>query len=92
MRVCRILSSCLVRQVNEAVRIGMCNADCLMNSNAEFHQAPLVRVVPTMGLLDEQEDRAEGAPRRQEPRGVRREGARGGQRGQGRARTRNRGQ
>ena len=30
-----------------------------MNSKTEFHQAPLVRVVPTTGLLDEQEDRVE---------------------------------
>ena len=26
-----------------------------MNSKAEFHQAPLVRVVPVTGLLEEQE-------------------------------------
>ena len=38
MRVSGSFSSCLVRQVNEAVRIGMSEDDCLMNSKAEFHQ------------------------------------------------------
>ena len=38
MRVSGRFSSCLVRQVNEAVRIGMSEDDCLMNSKAEFHQ------------------------------------------------------
>ena len=41
------------------MRIDSSKADCLMNSKTEFHQAPLVRVVPTTGLLDEQEDRVE---------------------------------
>ena len=68
-----------MRQVNEAVRIEMCNADCLMNSMAEFHQAALVRVVPTTGLLDEQEERVVvGGPR---GRGARARGV-----GRGRAR------
>ena len=42
-------------EVNEAVRIEMSKADCVMNSKAEFHQAPLVRVVPVTGLLEDQE-------------------------------------
>ena len=46
--------SCLVRQVNEAVRIEMSEADCVMNSKAEFHQSPLVRVVAVTGLQEEQ--------------------------------------
>ena len=50
-----MFKSCLTRQVNEAVRIEMSTADCVMNSKAEFHQAPLVRVVPVTGLLEEQE-------------------------------------
>ena len=33
--------SCLVRQVNEAVRIEMSVADYIMNSKAEFHQSAL---------------------------------------------------
>lgn len=37
--------SCLERQVNKAVRVEECQADILMNSKAEFHHAPLVRVV-----------------------------------------------
>ena len=48
-----------------------------MNSKSEFHQAPLVRVVATTGLQDEQEERLDAV------RG------RGG--GRGRAGRRNRG-
>ena len=44
----------LVRQVNEAVRIVISKADCIMNSKTEFHQAPLVRIVPMAGLQEEQ--------------------------------------
>ena len=54
MRVCCVFHSCLVRQVNKAVRIETCQADIVMNSKAEFHQAPLVRVMTTN---EEQEDR-----------------------------------
>ena len=54
MRALRSFTSCLVRQVNEAVRIEMSTADCMMNSRSEFHQAPLVRVVPVVGLREEQ--------------------------------------
>ena len=45
MKVCGQFKSCLVRQVNEPVRIIRANADILRNSKSEFHQAPLVRVV-----------------------------------------------
>ena len=45
-----------MRQVNKAVRIEACQADILMNSKAEFHQASLVRVVTINGLCEEQED------------------------------------
>ena len=55
MKQTNVFKSCLTRQVNEAVRIEMSTADCIMNSKAEFHQAPLVRVVPVTGLLEEQE-------------------------------------
>ena len=54
MKVVGIFYSCLVRQVNEAVRIEMSVADCIMNSKTEFHQSPLVRVVPVSGLQEEQ--------------------------------------
>ena len=54
MRALRSFTSCLVRQVNEAVGIEMSSADCMMNSLSEFHQAPLVRVVPVVGLREEQ--------------------------------------
>ena len=46
MRVLGCFSGCLERQVDEAVRIGSSKADSIMNSKTEFHQAPLVRVVP----------------------------------------------
>ena len=78
MKVCGRFHSCLVRQVDEAVRIDSSKADCLMNSKTEFHQAPLVRVVPTTGLLDEQEDRVELRERRGRGRGARDGGSRGG--------------
>ena len=80
MKQTNSFKSCLVRQVNEAVRIEMSTADCVMNSKAEFHQAPLVRVIPVTGLLEEQEagadprqpvGRGRGAGRRARGRGDR---------------------
>ena len=62
MKQTNVFKSCLTRQVNEAVRIEMSTADCIMNSKAEFHQAPLVRVVPVTGLLEEQEAGADPRP------------------------------
>ena len=44
----------LVRQVNEAVRIVLTKADCVMNSKNEWHQAPLVRIIPMTGLQEDQ--------------------------------------
>ena len=66
IRVAGRISSCLVRQVNEAVRIGISDAECLMNSKSEFHQAPLVRLVATTGLQDEQEERLDAVRGREE--------------------------
>ena len=60
MRVLGSFSGCLERQVNEAVRIGSSKADSIMNSKAEFHQAPLVRVVTVVGLEEEQGEREQG--------------------------------
>ena len=59
MRALGSFQSCLERQVNEAVRIGSSKAECIMNSKAEFHQAPLVRVVTVVGLEEEQGEREE---------------------------------
>ena len=67
MKQTNVFNSCLARQVNEAVRREMSTADCVMNSKAEFHQAPLVRVVPVTGLLEEQEAGAD--PRQPAGRG-----------------------
>ena len=47
--------SCLNRQVNEAVRVSAMKADMVLNSKSEWHQAPLIRVIPVSGLLGEQE-------------------------------------
>ena len=49
----------MMRQVNEVVRIGGSKAECIMNSKTEFHQAPAVRVVPVVGLEQEQGEREE---------------------------------
>ena len=43
------------RQINEAVRIAQSEADLILNSKSEFHQAPLTRVVPVSGLTQDQE-------------------------------------
>ena len=62
IKVVGIHRSCLVRQVNVAVRIIIQEAGCIMNSKSEFHHAPLVRAVPTSGLLEEQGAWAEPGP------------------------------
>ena len=70
--------------MNEAVRIEMSKADCVMNSRAEFHQAPLVRVVPVVGLHEEQGEEEQG---RGEQGGARGRGRGGRARGRGRGRA-----
>ena len=65
--------------MNEAVRIEMSKADCVMNSRAEFHQAPLVRVVPVVGLKEEQGVEEQGG------------GVQGGGKARGRERATNHG-
>ena len=54
MKVLESFHSAMARQVNEGVRIKRSKADCLMNSKSEFHQHPVVRVVPMRGLQHEQ--------------------------------------
>ena len=54
MKVLNVHRTALVRQVNEAVRIIISKADCIMNSKTEWHQAPLVRIIPMSGLQEEQ--------------------------------------
>ena len=39
MKVARVHKSCLVWQVNEAVRITISEEGCIMNGKSEFHQA-----------------------------------------------------
>ena len=54
MTALRSFRSCLKRQVNESVRISSSQADILLNSKSEFHQAPLTRLVAFTGLQGEQ--------------------------------------
>ena len=54
MEVIGIYRTPLVRQVNESVRIVMSKADCVMNSKTEWHQAPLIRILATNGVQEEQ--------------------------------------
>ena len=72
MQVVGTFQSCLVRQVNEGVRIKRSKADCLMNSKSEFHQHPVVRVVPMRGIQLEQGEEQRGG--RGRARGQRRPG------------------
>lgn len=67
MKVVGTFQSCLVRQVNEGVRIKRSQAQ-LMNSKAEFHQHPVVRVVPTRGLQNEPGEVAGGRGRQGQAR------------------------
>ena len=70
MTVLKMHRTPLVRQVNEAVRIIISKAECILNSKSEWHQAPLVRIVPTSGL---QEDQGAGRGSLQ-PAGMKEEG------------------
>ena len=54
MEALRNFSSCLQRQVNEAVGITPSKAYFILNSKSEFHQAPIVRVTVAAGLEREQ--------------------------------------
>ena len=58
MKIIQSHSSCLSRQVHEAVRISRTDAEFILNSKSEFHQAPLVRVLATTGLQEEQSSAA----------------------------------
>ena len=54
MQIIKFHNSCLGRQVHEAVRITRTEAEITLNLKSEFHQAPLVRIVATTGLQEEQ--------------------------------------
>ena len=81
MTVLRNYSGCLEGQVNEAVRITMFDGDIIMNSKSEGNQAPLVRVVPTNGLQEEQSGLLDATGGRGWARGRAGAGAGGGRRG-----------
>ena len=70
MKVLGSFQSAMARQVNEGVRIKRSKADCLMNSKSEFHQHPVVRVVPMRGIQLEQGEEQRGG----RGRGQRRQG------------------
>ena len=75
-------SPCQDRQVNEMVRIGSTKDEVLINSKSDFQQAPLVRLVATTGLMEEQTSSQETGGRRwQEPGQEWRVGMAGRQRG-----------
>ena len=75
MKVLESFQSAMARQVNEGVRIKRSKADCMMNSKSEFHQHPVVRVVPMRGIQQEQgEEQRGGRGRGQRGRGQRRQG------------------
>ena len=50
MEIIQCHSTCLSRQVYEAVKILRTDAEIILNLMSEFHQTPLVRVVATNGL------------------------------------------
>ena len=78
MKVLRVFYTCLVRQVNEGVRIQRSKALCVMNSKLKFHQHPVVRIIPLRGLQEEQGEA--GAGQRQGMAGGRGRGGGSGQR------------
>ena len=85
MKCLRSFNSCLERQVNEAVRIVITKADMILNSRSEFRQAPIIRIVPTTGLQEEQEGSRSNNLAMRGGRGMARgrsfRGSRGGARG-----------
>ena len=90
MKIIQCHTSSLCRQVHEAVRITRTQAEIILNSKSEFHQATLVRVVATTGLQEDQSSASSqvvgaGADGRQGSRS--REGGLRGDRG-GRSRAR----
>ena len=95
MKIIQSHTSSLCRQVHEAVRISRTQAEVILNSKSEFHQAPLVRVVAMTGLQEDQSPAAgQGAGGRGqgvgagagERQGTRGRGLRGGRGGRSRAR------
>ena len=48
--VLKVHRTSMVRQINEAVRIIISKAECILNSKSEWNKAPLVRIIPMFGL------------------------------------------
>ena len=62
IEVTRAFRKPMLRQINEGVRIAQAEVGAvILNSRSEFHQAPMVRVVPTRGIhLTQEEQHARG--------------------------------
>ena len=75
-------SSCISRQVHEAVQISQTDAEIIQNS--EFHQAPLIGVVATSGLQEEQTSACSQGVGSERSSSQGRRSSRAGRRGRGR--------
>ena len=60
MKVLGVFYTCLVRQVYEGVSIQRSKAHYVMDSKSEFHQHPVVRIIPLRGLQEEQGEAGAG--------------------------------
>ena len=81
MEIIQCHSTCLSRQVHEAVTILRTDAEITLNSKSELHQTPLFRMVATNGLQEEQTSAASqglGAAAGRSSQGRRGWGGRGG--------------
>ena len=86
MKTFKYFNSCLQRQTNEAVRITLSRVEIIiLNSRNEWHQAPIVRIVPTTGIYGDQGESQAPALGPQGGRGAARASGRGAGRGAGRA-------
>ena len=85
MTVLKVHRTPMVRQINEAVRIIISKAECILNSKSEWHQAPMVRVIPVSGLQEDQ-----GAARGSLQQGREGRGRGGGRQGGGEEEARRR--
>ena len=85
MTVLKVHRTPMVRQINEAVRIIISKAECILNSKSEWHQALMVRVIPVSGLQEDQ-----GAARGSLQQGGEGRGRGGGRQGGGEEEARRR--
>ena len=85
MKTLKYFNSCLQRQTNEAVRITLSRVEIIiLNSRNEWHQAPIVRIVPTTGIYGDQGESQAPALGPQGGRGAARASGMGAESGAGR--------